>query len=243
MELHGINQRTLDAMTHGKSKESRALRDFVLNLSNPQAYEFTLQRFGDMSEGDFEIALRILRSVRSHAIAPENLDQVAAHIESGIDQSNACLEMIGETSIRIVVARKHVGRVSTKHIGQANALKKARWIRDNYLYVAKGKSKVRRPPTIRKGGVKGISLISDLRAGRFVFSAKLQSSTGRPASKQFNIIDLGFEGAFREALAKLKEQASDVDDQMPNPFQPTQEEYTRFKQLVPDLPEPGESLK
>lgn len=98
--------------------------------------------------------------------------------------------------------------------------------------------KIRKAPTIRRGRVKRISLISDIATNKLIFLVRYQGDSDRPTTKQFSILEKGFEGAFRAALAKAREEFPDLDPLMPNPYTPTLEEYSHFKPLVPDLPSP-----
>lgn len=239
--ITGLTVRVLQELKLSITKDSRALRDFILNITYPEVYDFTLQRFEEMGDASFNTAVGILRTLREKGITRKDLEHVAQQIECTSDQSDSCLEMIGTTSVRVVVARKHVARVSTKHLGPANAMKRARWIRDNYLFDQKGSAKKRKPPTFRNGRIKRISLISDISANRFIFLIRYHGETGRPTTKQFSVIELGFDGAFRAALTKAREESPGLDLHMPNPYLPTAEEYAYFKQHVPDLPMPGEN--
>ena len=236
--ITGITVSVLQELRLANTQDSRALRDFILNISNPEVYDFAIQRFSEMTDPSFNIALGLLRALREGGISQDGLGQVALEIENSGDQSDACLEMIGTTSIRVVVSRQHVARVSIKRLGLERAKKRARWIRDNYLFELKGSAKIRKAPTIRRGRVKRISLISDIATNKLIFLVRYQSDSGRPTTKQFSILGNGFEGAFRAALAKAREEFPDLDPLMPNPYKPTLEEYYHFKPLVPDLPSP-----
>ncbi|HGM7876918.1 TPA: hypothetical protein ACKRQV_006645 [Pseudomonas aeruginosa] len=237
-QTYAITAGTLQEMQKGSDKGSRALRDLALSLSRPQVYDFNLRRFSDLTEQGFGIAVGLLRDFRAGTISQDDLDEIAALLESSIDQSNTCLDRVGGTSIRVVIAKQQVGTVSTKAIGLDNAEKKARWIRDNYLFDNQGQITVKKRRSPRKGVVKRITLVSDMQAKGLSFLVTYQGASGRPTTKRFSAVKLGFDGAFRAALAKAKEAAPDIDLKMNNPYRPTNEEYNFFKQIVPDLPEP-----
>lgn len=237
-QTYGITAGTLQEMQKGSDKGSRALRDFALSLSRPLVYDFSLRRFSDLTDQGFGIAVGLLRSFRAGTISQTNLEEMADLMEASIDQSNTCLDRVGGTSIRVVIAKQQVATVSTKTIGLDNAEKKARWIRDNFLFENQGQITVKKRRSPRKGGVKRITLVSDLQARGLSFLVTYQGASGRPTTKRFSAVKLGFDGAFRAALAKAKEADPDIDLLMKNPYRPTNEEYNFFKQIVLDLPEP-----
>lgn len=237
-QTYGITAGTLQEMQKGSDKGSRALRDFALTLSRPLVYDFSLRRFSELTEQGFVIVVGMLRDYRAGAISQSSLEEMATLLESSIDPSNSCLDRVGSTSIRVVIAKQQVATVSTKTIGIDNAEKKARWIRDNYLFDNQGQITVKKRRSPRKGVVKRITLVSDLQAKGLSFLVTYQGASGRPTTKRFSAVKLGFDGAFRSALAKAKEADPEIDLQMKNPYRPTNEEYNFFKQIVLDLPEP-----
>ncbi|WP_165677630.1 hypothetical protein [Metapseudomonas otitidis] len=244
MVLHhntGLTASVLREIKLASTQDSRALRDFILNISSPEIYDFSIQRFNEMSDSGFNITVGVLQALRDGGISQDGLSQMALEIESGSDQSDTCLEMIGKTSIRVVVSRKHVARVSIKRIGIEKAKKRARWIRDNYLFEIKGSARVRKAPTVRKGRVKRISLLSDIAKNKLVFLVRYKGERGRPTTKQFSVLEMGFEGAFQAALGKAREESPELNHLMANPYKPTNEEFAHFKPLVPDLPSPEEN--
>lgn len=237
-EVFGITPETLQEIQKATDKDSRTLRDFVLSLSKPDVYDFSLRRFIDLSDENFNLASSMLRAFRRGDLVQTNLDQVALLLERSFDPSNSCLEKIGTTSVRVLIAKRQIAKISTKVIGEENAMLRGRWIRDNYLFDNQGSVSIRKRRSPRKGAVKHLSLVSDLTVGRLNFVVTYQGETGRPTTKQFSVLKLGFERAFREALHKAKEEAPELDLQMNNPYKPTHAEYQRFKHIVPDLPAP-----
>lgn len=234
----GLTLETIQEMQKATDKDFRTLRDFVLSLSKPEVYDFSLHRFNEMSKVNFEISVDILRAFRSGDVEQVDLEQVARLLESSFDPSNSCLERIGTTSVRVLIAKRQIAKVSTGKIGPENALLRARWLRDNYLFDHQGSVSVRKRRSPRKGVVKKIALISDLKGMQLNFIVTYQGESGRPTTKRFSTIKLGFDAAFRAALRKAKEEAQELDLSMDNPYKPTVEEYRLFRKIVPDLPEP-----
>ncbi|NWC84209.1 hypothetical protein HX798_28575 [Pseudomonas putida] len=236
-----LTAHALQEIKQSNTLEARAMRDFILNISFPEIYDFPFSRLDEMTDTGFTTALDILRALRAKEISQQSMETIALELERATDQSDACLEVIGSTSIRVVVAKKRIASVSAKYLSLDQAKKRARWIRDNYLLELKGTTRLRKAAFRRKCSVKGISLISNPGTNLFIYQVRSTGEHGRPTTKQFSVVKLGFDGAFRAALAKAGEENPQLDMNMKNPYSPTEEEYESFKHRVPDLPKPAGS--
>ncbi|MEW5511878.1 hypothetical protein ABGT16_04595 [Pseudomonas asiatica] len=231
----------LQEIKQANTTDSRAMRDFILNISFPEIYDFPFSRLDEMTDTGFTTALDILQAIRNNETYRKSIEAIALELESAADQSDACLEVIGATSIRVVVAKKRIANVSAKYLGLDQAKKRARWIRDNYLLEQKGSTRLRKAALRRKSSVKGISLISNTETNLFIYQVRSRNIDGRPTTKQYSVLKMGFDGAFRAALSKAAEEDINLDMNMKNPYSPTEEEYEFFKHRVPDLPKPAGS--